>query len=141
LVERDGSLLVLRDQRGDQRYLRMSWHQQTRSVVVSHWVDGACMATTRVALADIPKLTTFLVHALHNASSAPPTVTVGPSGTVELLTSLLHLDRAATWAKAHADRLRARVVAPTRVASVVPLRPAGQATSQPGHGRDTGQSR
>ncbi len=69
-VERAAKLLVVRDQRGEDRYLRASWHADTHSIVLSHWSGGVCTASTRLALADVPGLIGFLVDTLHHAATA-----------------------------------------------------------------------
>jgi hypothetical protein len=63
--------LVLGDQRGGGRYLRASWHAESRSIVLSHWSDDVCTASSRVALADAPRLIGFFVDSLHHAATAP----------------------------------------------------------------------
>jgi hypothetical protein len=73
VVEKEPSLLVLRDQRGDHRYMRASWHAGTKSVVLSQWSGGLCTASTRLALDDVRRLIGFMVGALHHAATAPAT--------------------------------------------------------------------
>ena len=78
-MEKEPKLLVVQDQRGEHRYLRASWHAETRSIVLSHWCDDVCTASTRLALADAPRLIGFLVDTLHNAAATPlPSSAPGP---------------------------------------------------------------
>jgi len=44
--------------------LRATWHPSDRLVVLSHWRDGVCASTFRLAGADITRLTSFLVAVL-----------------------------------------------------------------------------
>ena len=62
---------MLSDRRGENRYLRATWHPATRTIVLSHWSGDICTASTRLALADSPQLIAFLVAALHHAATAP----------------------------------------------------------------------
>ena len=58
------------DSRNRGRYLRVSWHPSRRTVIVSQWRDGVCVATTPIGLAEIPALVGLLVQVLHDAASA-----------------------------------------------------------------------
>jgi hypothetical protein len=70
-VEKAAKFLVLGDQRGEGRYMRASWHAESRSIVLSHWSDDVCTASSRLALADAPRLIGFIVDALHHAATVP----------------------------------------------------------------------
>ena len=51
----------------------MTWHADTRTVVLSHWNGALCTASTLVALADMSRLIVFLVNALDRSARAIPT--------------------------------------------------------------------
>ncbi|MGA3218965.1 MAG: hypothetical protein ABSE77_07800 [Acidimicrobiales bacterium] len=57
----------------------MTWHADTRTVVLSHWTGALCTASTRVALADMSRLIVFLVNALDRSARAVPTELPGPA--------------------------------------------------------------
>ena len=44
--------------------LRATWHSAERTVVLSHWRDGACASTFQLANQDVARLTSFLVDVL-----------------------------------------------------------------------------
>jgi hypothetical protein len=77
---------VFLDARGDERTLRVSWHQQSGPggpIVLSFWREGTCLASFRIKPHEVP----FLIDALTRAadlfpSSARPHVPeqAGPSG-------------------------------------------------------------
>ncbi|WP_183100350.1 hypothetical protein [Nocardioides pelophilus] len=56
-----GSTFV--DARGDERALRVSWHEEADVVVVSLWRDNVCTGSFRLAGGDIPELIDTLVDA------------------------------------------------------------------------------
>ena len=74
--------LVLTDGRGGERYLRVSWHPETRTIVLSHWSGGVCTASTRLALQDGTQLIGFLVAALQHAATFPMPSRRGGEATV-----------------------------------------------------------
>lgn len=47
---------VVRDQRGGDRWMRVTWHGEAGAAVLSIWRDGICVATVRVDRADLPGL-------------------------------------------------------------------------------------
>ena len=51
--------------------MRASWHAESRSIVLSHWSDDVCTASSRVALAAAPRLIGFIVDSLHHAATVP----------------------------------------------------------------------
>jgi hypothetical protein len=63
---------VFRDERGDARAMRVTWHGQT--VVLSLWREDQCRASFRMPAADVPALITALVCGL----AAPPAPTAVP---------------------------------------------------------------
>jgi hypothetical protein len=60
---------VFGDQRGGGRWMRATWHPEAGCVVLSVWRATTCIATMRVARADVPGLVAVLVGGL--AESAP----------------------------------------------------------------------
>ena len=72
--------LVFPDQRGQHRYLRVTWHAGTRTVVLSHWTGALCTASTRVALTDMSRLIVFLVNALDRSARAVPAEVTDAAG-------------------------------------------------------------
>ena len=56
------------DARGDGACMRITWHPERRKVVVSHWRDQVCVATTPIELAEVPELISILVDALADAA-------------------------------------------------------------------------
>jgi hypothetical protein len=55
---------VFCDPRGSNRALRVSWHPVDGLVVLSIWRDDRCVASARVATADVPALVQVLVEGL-----------------------------------------------------------------------------
>ncbi len=64
--------VAVHDARGQHRWMRVTWHDDAGLVVLSVWRDGSCVATMRVARADVPALVTALVDGLAEAPAAPP---------------------------------------------------------------------
>ncbi len=55
--------------------LRATWHPSDRVVVLSHWHEGVCASTFRLAGPDVTRLATFLVGVLGDqADTADATV-------------------------------------------------------------------
>jgi hypothetical protein len=57
---------VFVDPRDEGRALRVSWHPESRTVVLSLWRSGRCIGTHRIGGADVPRL----VRALAQAATA-----------------------------------------------------------------------
>lgn len=68
-MERSVRCLVIPDQRGKDRFLRVTWHAETRTVTLSHWNGHICTASSRIALAESSKLIGFLVGTLQHAAA------------------------------------------------------------------------
>ena len=85
-MARLGSHLDIGDPRGDGRFLRLSWHQNRRVIVVSQWREGVCISSTPVGIEHLAKLVGFLVGALQEAVSLPvvPAATRPPSRLAQL---------------------------------------------------------
>jgi hypothetical protein len=64
-----GSGAVLTDVRGENRWMRVTWHDEAGVVVLSLWRDASCVSTLRLAREDVPAL----VSALVNGLAAPST--------------------------------------------------------------------
>lgn len=73
--------LNIPDARGRGASLRVTRHSAQRKVVLSHWRDGVCVASTPVDLGELPALIGVLVAALgEGAASSPPPVSRGGPG-------------------------------------------------------------
>lgn len=59
------------DARDNGASLRVTRHPRQRKVVLSHWRDGVCVASTPVDIEEIPGLIGVLVGALGEAASVP----------------------------------------------------------------------
>jgi hypothetical protein len=62
--------LFIPDVRGSHRYLRVTWHKETSTIVLSHWQDDVCLASTPVSLQDATKLIGLIVGALKDAAAS-----------------------------------------------------------------------
>jgi hypothetical protein len=62
-----GSIFL--DARGDDRALRVSWHQEAEMVVLSLWRDNVCTSSFRLAVDEVPQLIGTLRDALDAAYS------------------------------------------------------------------------
>ncbi len=51
---------VFADARGPERALRVSWHAEADTVVLSLWRNGVCAGTFRLSLDDVPDLVSVL---------------------------------------------------------------------------------
>jgi hypothetical protein len=65
------SVVEVVDIRDEHRRLRLSWHPELREVIVSHWRDNVCIATTPVGIKEIARLIGLLVQALEDAARTP----------------------------------------------------------------------
>lgn len=63
--------LFLPDVRGTDRYLRVTWHKDTSTVVFSHWHADVCVSSTPISLEDATKLIGLMVGALKEAALRP----------------------------------------------------------------------
>ena len=55
--------VVLPDSRGQNRFLRVTWHPDTGTVVFSHWHGTTCTASTQVHVPDGSALIELLAGA------------------------------------------------------------------------------
>ena len=63
---------VVRDVRGAERALRVSWHREDELVVLSLWNGPRCTGTVRVAAADVPALVEALQIGLRSQPDQAP---------------------------------------------------------------------
>ena len=59
--------LSIPDARGHGATLRVTKHPEQRKIVLSHWRDGVCVASTPVELSEVPALIGVLADALGDA--------------------------------------------------------------------------
>ncbi|MBF6556293.1 MAG: hypothetical protein IVW52_08980 [Acidimicrobiales bacterium] len=69
--------LSIPDARGGGANLRVTGHADQGKVVVSHWRDGVCVASTPIELSQVPALIAVLANALGQAVATPETPTRG----------------------------------------------------------------
>jgi hypothetical protein len=77
--------VFLPDARGANRYLRVTWHKDTATVVFSHWQDDVCVSSTPVSLDDAANLIGLIVVALREAALIPIETATRTSPTGSLL--------------------------------------------------------
>ena len=65
---RTGSVFL--DPRGEDRTLRVTWHQDSQLVVLSLWRDNVCAGTFRLAADEVPDLIALLRRGLDEAYDA-----------------------------------------------------------------------
>ncbi|MGA3147769.1 MAG: hypothetical protein ABSF33_09855 [Acidimicrobiales bacterium] len=61
--------LNIPDSRGHGASLRVTKHAKQHKVVLSHWRDGVCVASTPIDLAEVPALIGLLAGALGDAAT------------------------------------------------------------------------
>jgi hypothetical protein len=71
--------LFLPDVRSPHRYLRVTWHKETSTVVLSHWQGEVCVASTPVTLDDATRLIGLIVGALKDDAVKPAETPAPPS--------------------------------------------------------------
>jgi hypothetical protein len=72
---------VVRDVRGTERALRVSWHREDELVVLSLWNGPRCTGTVRVAAADVPTLIEALQIGLRSQSDQSDQLPAGAAPT------------------------------------------------------------
>ena len=82
--------VFIEDVRGNNAYLRATWHPDTRVVVVSHWVGEVCTASTPISVNEAGKLINLLVTALEGAAHLPVPVQAAPPPSRARLSALLN---------------------------------------------------
>ena len=63
--------LSIPDARGQGASLRVTRHPEQRKIVLSHWRDGLCVASTPIELSEVSALIGVLADALGDAIDAP----------------------------------------------------------------------
>ena len=63
--------LAIPDSRGSGASLRVTKHADQRKIVLSHWRDGVCVASTPIDLSEVPALIGLLAEALGEATARP----------------------------------------------------------------------
>ncbi len=79
MEEKRGRSLTLTDARGGDRFLRVTWHPGSSTLVFSHWTGTVCTASTPVKLPEASKIVDLVVSSLRDVAEAVPTP-VAPSG-------------------------------------------------------------
>lgn len=64
--------VFVEDARRDGRFLRVTWHPDRRTFVVSTWDGAVCVGATRVAVDDAPALIGVLAGGLADAATPGP---------------------------------------------------------------------
>ena len=67
-VQRTGAVFL--DRRGEDRSLRVTWHQEQLLVVLSLWRDNVCAGTFRLAADEVPDLIALLRKGLDESYAA-----------------------------------------------------------------------
>ena len=70
--------------------VRVTWHQEDRLFVISHWRDNVCVAASRVDVQDAGPMIGVLVDGLSSAVHDPEPIPQPPSRIQRLLTQLHH---------------------------------------------------
>jgi hypothetical protein len=80
--------VALRDARGQGASLRVTRHPEQGKVVLSHWRDGVCVASTPVEIGELPELIALLADALGDAVRLGESSPVQPRAHARLLAKL-----------------------------------------------------
>jgi hypothetical protein len=114
--------VVLADVRGDDRFLRVTWHPASSTIVFSHWSGSVCMASTPVRLLEASRVIDLIVGALRDLAetgAAGAGVEGGP----------------ASWFDGLTGRFRPPLAAIRRLPGQLPSLRSGRSDRS---GRDTG---
>lgn len=79
MEEKRARTLMLSDARGGDRFLRVSWHPASSTLVFSHWTGTICTASTPVKLPEASKIVDIVVSSLRDVAEAV-SGPVAPSG-------------------------------------------------------------
>jgi hypothetical protein len=82
--------LVVADARGHGASLRVTRHPQQRKVVLSHWRNGICVASTPVEVSELPGIISVLADALGEAAQDSPGPPPRKRGFLVRLRDLVH---------------------------------------------------
>ena len=80
--------LSIPDSRGQGATLRVTRHPEQNKVVVSHWRDGVCVASTPIELSEVSALIGVLADALGDAIDLTSPASGTPSRGAQLLAEL-----------------------------------------------------
>jgi hypothetical protein len=85
VAETPPNRVFLADVRGNDLYLRATWHADSTTIVFSHWNGEVCMASTPVALTDCTKLIDLMVRSLSAVAERhlPPVEPPSPRSFIE----------------------------------------------------------
>jgi hypothetical protein len=100
--------VLIADVREDGTYIRVTWHSERSTFVLSHWDNNGCIAATRVSVDDVPQLIGLLTNGLADALAH------------ERATPQAAETRRQRWTQLMRELRRLR--RPRPVADVVPLR-------------------
>jgi hypothetical protein len=89
--ERRARTLLLSDARGGDRFLRVTWHPVSSTLVFSHWTGTVCTASTPVKLPEASKIVDIVVSSLRDVAeaAASPVAPGGPRSVDRLVDRLL----------------------------------------------------
>ncbi|HWE68395.1 MAG TPA: hypothetical protein VG298_17280 [Acidimicrobiales bacterium] len=73
--------LSIPDARGQGASLRVTRHPEQRKIVLSHWRDGLCVASTPIELSEVSALIGVLADALGDAIDTPAVSSVSSVST------------------------------------------------------------
>ena len=59
--------VLIADVRENGTYIRVTWHSDGSTFVLSHWDNNGCIAATRVSVEDVPQLIVLLTNGLADA--------------------------------------------------------------------------
>jgi hypothetical protein len=89
--------LSIPDARGQGASLRVTRHPEQRKIVLSHWRDGLCVASTPIELSEVSALIGVLADALGDAIDTPAVSSVSSVSSVSAVpanpTTLMALRR------------------------------------------------
>jgi hypothetical protein len=80
--------LSIPDSRGSGSTLRVTRHPEQNKVVLSHWRDGVCVASTPIELTEVSSLIALLADALGDAIDQTGASSATPSRGAQLLAEL-----------------------------------------------------
>lgn len=91
VAETPPNRVFLTDVRGNDLYLRATWHPDSATIVFSHWNGEVCTASTPVALTDCTKLIELMVRSLSATAERrlPPVEQPRPRSVIDRLKARL----------------------------------------------------
>jgi hypothetical protein len=66
-----GNRVLIEDDRSNGTFVRMTWHPESRVIVVSHWRDDVCLAATRVPVEAASDVVGLFVKAMSDSMQTP----------------------------------------------------------------------